>query len=126
MTEGIDIFSSKINQDHFWKFYEIKSCLLRRNIDTEWQAIFFYVRLLTDKVNTTLNLPETEHFRLIHEVDDIGKLDDLLNQIRHKVVKIRSVAVSLRLITTQPNYEFYPKSYGLFGISEPSYGLSLA
>ena len=47
-------------------------------------------------------------------------------QIHHKEVKFRSVAASLRLITTQPHYEFYPKSYGLFGISEPSYGLSLA
>ncbi len=28
-------------------------------------------------------------------------------------------------MTTQPKYEFYPKSYGLFGINEPSYGLSL-
>jgi hypothetical protein len=125
MTEGTDIFSSKINQSHFWKFYEIKACLFRRNIDADWQAIFFYVRLLTDKVNTTMNLPETAHFRLLHEVDEISKLGNLLNQIRHKEVKIRSVAVSLQLMIKQPNYEFYPKSYGLFGINEPSYGLSL-
>ena len=37
----------------------------------------------------------------------ISKLGNLLNQIRHKEVKIRSVAVSLQLMIKQPNYEFY-------------------
>jgi hypothetical protein len=124
MTEGTDSFFSKVKQ-HFWKFYEIKTCLFRRDINSDWLAIFLYVRLLVDKVDTTKNLPSTDHFSLIHEVDEIHKLGPLLNQIRDKEVKLRDIRVSLRLMTTQPKYEFYPKSYGLFGINEPSYGLSL-
>lgn len=98
---------------------------ISRDINSDWQAIFLYVRLLVDKVDTTKDLPSTDHFRLIHEVDEINRLGPLLNQIRGKEVKVRNVRVSLQLMTTEPNYEFYPKSYGLFGINEPSYGLSL-
>jgi hypothetical protein len=125
MTEDTDRFFSKVREQHFWKFYEIKTCLFRPDINSDWLAIFLYARLLIDKVDTMKNLPSTDHFNLIHEVDEIHKLGPLLNQIREKEVKLQDIRVSLRLMTTQLNYEFYPKSYGLFGINEPSYGLSL-
>lgn len=126
MTEDTDRFLSKVKQQQFWKFYEMKTCLFRRDINSDWLAILLYVRLLVDKVDTAKNLPSTDHFNLIHEVDEIHELGSLLNQIREKEIKLRDIRVSLRLMTTQPKYEFYPKLYGLFGINEPSYGLSLA
>jgi len=86
MADDTDIFSSKLKKDHFWKYYEIKACLFRNDVDTQWQVIFMYARLLTDEISTIPNLPKTNHFRLIHEIYELGKLSDLLRQIRDKNV----------------------------------------
>ncbi|HJT48070.1 MAG TPA: hypothetical protein VJ729_07785 [Nitrososphaeraceae archaeon] len=129
--DNIQQFNLKIDQHKFWNYYEIKTCLFRQFSNSPWKILFVYVRLLNNKTSPSyLNPPNSEYLRLIHQVHDIAKLNNLLNQLSsNKKVSLGRMSASLDLMRQDLRYEFYPKSYsypGLFGIHEACYVLSQA
>jgi hypothetical protein len=105
-------FKTRINQERFWKYYEVKACLVRYAAKDEWKIAFLRVQLLNAERSVHKELPKSKHFRLIHEIHDIGSFDRWLRQLEdYKKVKVGNSFASLDLMRTAPKYHLKMRSY---------------
>jgi hypothetical protein len=124
---NIEKFKQRIQQHKFWNYFEIKTLLFRSVESDIWKVQFLYVRLLED-ATSVLDGVKTDHLMLVHQLFDIGQLNDLLAQITSGVeIKIGRITGSLGLITNKIKYDFYQRSHPFavsFGVEYPCYALS--
>jgi hypothetical protein len=117
-------FKSKFEQERFWNFYEIKACLVKYNDYDKWKIAFLNVQLLKENTTIQKQLPESDCFKLVHEIHEINSFVDLLNQITiGKNLKVGSSDLSLELITNQIYYDLKIRSYAQqeYNIDQPCY-----
>ena len=73
---NIEKFKQRIQQHKFWNYFEIKTLLFRSVESDIWKVQFLYVRLLED-ATSVLDGVKTDHLMLVHQLFDIGQLNDL-------------------------------------------------
>jgi hypothetical protein len=73
-------FITRISQERFLKYYEIKACLVRYAARDAWKIAFLRVQLLNAERSVQTELPKSKHFRLIHEIHKIDSFDHWLRQ----------------------------------------------
>lgn len=124
---NIEKFKQRIQQHKFWNYFEIKTLLFRSVESDIWKVQFLYVRLLED-ATSVLDGVKTDHLMLVHQLFDIGQLNDLLAQITSgDEIRIGRITGSLGLITNKIKYDFYQRSHPFavsFGVEYPCYALS--
>jgi len=124
---NIEKFKQRIQQHKFWNYFEIKTLLFRSVESDIWKVQFLYVRLLED-ATSVLDGVKTDHLMLVHQLFDIGQLNDLLAQITSgDKIRIGRITGSLGLITNKIKYDFYQRSHPFavsFGVEYPCYALS--
>ncbi|MGA7542977.1 MAG: hypothetical protein WBW34_07935, partial [Nitrososphaeraceae archaeon] len=108
---NIEKFKQRIQQHKFWNYFEIKTLLFRSVESDIWKVQFLYVRLLED-ATSVLDGVKTDHLMLVHQLFDIGQLNDLLAQITSgDEIRIGRITGSLGLITNKIKYDFYQRSH---------------
>ena len=124
---NIEKFKQRIQQHKFWNYFEIKTLLFRSVESDIWKVQFLYVRLMED-ATSVLDGVKTDHLMLVHQLFDIGQLNDLLAQITSgDEIRIGRITGSLGLITNKIKYDFYQRSHPFavsFGVEYPCYALS--
>jgi hypothetical protein len=127
--KATSMFNSEIAQENLWKYFEIRTCLLKYSDDDEtWKVGFLFIRLLDHKIPIQSFLPDLKRLKLVHDVLPIKSLKNLLNLISAKQnVRLGGVEASLELVTSPLRYDLYWRSHPyteLFRIEDPCYGLS--
>ncbi|MPZ06042.1 MAG: hypothetical protein GEU26_06425 [Nitrososphaeraceae archaeon] len=110
--------SEIVQEENLWKYFEIRTCLLKYSDDDEtWKVGFLFIRLLDHKIPIQSFLPDLKRLKMLHEVLPIKDLKDLLDLVSTKQkVRLGGVEASLELVT-RPYTE-------LFGVEDPCYGLN--
>jgi hypothetical protein len=52
MDNGVEQFKSRISNESFWKYFEVKACLLRGSKDKTWKVGFLNIQLMYLRVRT--------------------------------------------------------------------------
>lgn len=112
MHKGIEDFLSKVSQEKFWKYLELKVCLLRDSIDEIWKVAFIQIQLLKESKVFDEKLPRSKNLLLIHKLLSIESLRELVEQIsKGKQIKIGIIIASLEWIQSEPRYDFKTRAY---------------
>lgn len=123
---SVEEFKRKIAKYNFWKYFQVKTFLYRTPNSRTWKAQFIFIELLGAKPDT-LTGTNTEHLRLIHTVQEIDRLYDLLDEIAiGKNITIEDTLGSLELMQNKIKegsyYRKHPQAE-IFAIQDASLGL---
>jgi hypothetical protein len=112
MNNVVRDFLSRISQDKFWKYLEVKTCLLKNSKDRIWKVAFIQIQLLKESKVFENKLPHSKNLMLIHKIFSIGSLKELVEQTSEgNRIKIGTLKASLEWIQEKPRYDFKMTAY---------------
>src|SRR5215208_1420169 len=112
MNDVAKDFLSRISQEKFWKYIEVKACLLKDSKDRTWKVAFIQIQLLKDTKAFENKLPSFKNLMLIHKILSIRSLKELVVQASEgKRIKIGTLSASLKWIQEKPRYDFKMRAY---------------
>lgn len=105
MDKSAEEFLSKISQEKFWKYLEVKACLLKHSEDRIWKVAFINIQLVSESKVTDTGLPRFDNLMLIHKILRIGALHELIEQITggHRI-RIGRINAFLEWMKDKPRY----------------------
>jgi hypothetical protein len=112
MKDPFSDFLSRISQEKFWKYIEVKACLLKKSADKTWKIGFLQIQLLKEPQKYDRKLPRSENLMLIHQIISIKSLKELVTQISEgeQVVIGKNIA-SLEWVQGMARYDFKMRAY---------------
>jgi hypothetical protein len=57
VDKAAEEFLSKISQEKFWKYLEVKACLLKHSEERVWKVAFIKIQLVNESKVTDTELP---------------------------------------------------------------------
>ena len=89
MNNVAEDFLSRILQEKFWKYIEVKACLLKESKDRIWKVAFIQIQLLKESQVNDEKQFRSKNLMLIRKILDIESLRELVVQIsEHQRVRI--------------------------------------
>jgi TIR domain len=123
---NIEEFKRKIAKYKLWKYFQIKCFLYRLQNTTTWKIQLMHIELLETKPDTLTGI-NTEHLKLLHTVQEIDKLDNLLEEIAlGEKITIENTSGSLQLVKDKIKEGSYYRNHPqteIFAINDASIGL---
>jgi hypothetical protein len=119
-------FKAKLTRCNLWRYFDVKGFLYKTQTSDQWKFQLMNVALHGSKPNS-LGGVRTEHLELVQVVQEIDKLDDLLDQIADgNKIAIDDVSGSLELMKNkirEGSYYIDHPQTKLFGIHNASLAL---
>jgi hypothetical protein len=112
MDKAAEEFLSKISQEKFWKYFEVKACLLKHSEERIWKVAFINIQLVSEPKLTDTGLPRFDNLMLIHKILRIDALHELIEQTTegHRIT-IGRINASLEWMKDKPRYDFKMRAY---------------
>jgi hypothetical protein len=112
MDKAAEKFLSKLSREKFWKYIDIKACLLKDSTDNMWKVGFININLLNESKVYHEKLPSFDNLVLIHEILRISELDEIVEQIvLGRQIRIGRINASLEWIGERLTYDFKMRAF---------------
>lgn len=123
---NIEEFKRKVAKYNLWKYFQIKCLLYRLPNTITWKIQFMYIELLQTKPHILAGI-NTEHLKLLHTIQEIEKLNNLLEELAiGEKITIEGISGSLELLKDKIKggsyYRNHPQTE-IFAIKDASIGL---